>query len=127
VIVLRVLGGAAVGVVAAAVGTVAHRGHLPWGFVASVALVLVSAVMARAWGGWASWSGHLVATALVVLLVSRPGPGGDVLLPAGQTLSWGWLAGAVAASALVGIAPARLFRDPQAREETDLLDRPAVD
>ncbi|GIG19579.1 hypothetical protein Cch01nite_03030 [Cellulomonas chitinilytica] len=100
------------GVAVGTVGTLMHRSVQPWGVVACLALVATAGVVARAWDGWPT----LVAYALGVLgstqLLAREGPGGDVLMPAGQAIGWVWVLGAVVVVLGVAAAPRRLFVDP---------------
>lgn len=116
---LTVLGKAVVtvaaGVTVGAVGTVMHRASPPWGLVGTLALVLAAAVTARAWAGWGTWFGYVAGLAVTVLAMSQSGPGGDVLVPAGQVTSWVWLVSALALALAVGSLPAGWFTDRHRR------------
>jgi len=122
-VVWKVVLGAAAGVVAGALGTVAHGGHRPWGLVAALALVVSTATMARAWAGRQVLGGHVVGLAVTLVILARTGPGGDVLIPSGGGLGWVWLVGAVLMAALVAVAPGWLFADrapePVAEDRSD--------
>ena len=68
--------------------------------------------MARAWNGWLGLAGYALGLVVAVQVLARTGPGGDVLVPAGAGLSWAWLIGSAAATALAALVPRRLF-DPR--------------
>ncbi|MCL2090713.1 MAG: hypothetical protein FWH11_05745 [Micrococcales bacterium] len=72
--------GLVVGVVVGALGSVAYWGHRPWGLVVGLVLVLASATMMRAWAGRTALAGQVVGLGAVLVVLSRPGPGGDVLI-----------------------------------------------
>jgi len=97
------------GALVAALGTVAHRGHAPWGLVAALVLVLTAGVMCRAWNGWLGLGGYALGLLVVVPLLARTGPGGDVLVPAGERVSWIWLIGSAVATVLTALVPRRMF------------------
>ncbi len=104
------------GLVVGALGTVVHRGLVPWGLLAALGLVLASTVMVRAWGGWPSYVGITGGVLLAVLVLSRTGPGGDVLVPAGENVNtpWiggVWIGGSVLVLVLAAAAPGRWFDD----------------
>ncbi len=113
--------GLGVGVVVGALGSVAHWGHRPWGMVAGLALVLASATMMRAWAGRPALAAHAVGLGAALLLLSRPGRGGDVIIQLSTSSSltgadpgvFGrvWVVGSLVAVALVAVAPAFLFSD----------------
>lgn len=105
------LGAFALGVVVGAVGTVMHRWSRPWGVVVCLVLVLAAGVAARAWGGRRAWTGYAVAMTATIWLLSTEGPGGDVLVPAGQGIGWVWLIGAPVVAVVVALLPAALFDD----------------
>jgi hypothetical protein len=109
---LRTVGTLAIGVLVGALGTVAHRGHQPWGVVLALTLVLAAGVMSRAWNGWPGLVGYAVGLVVSVQLLSRTGPGGDVLVTAGAAVSWVWVVGSLVALVLAALAPRRLF-DPR--------------
>ena len=104
------------GLVVGALGTVVHRGMVPWGVLAALGLVLASAVMVRAWGGWASYVGLTGGVLLAVQVLSRTGPGGDVLVPVGDNVNtpWiggVWIGGSILMLVLAAVAPRRWFDD----------------
>lgn len=110
--VVRIVGGAVLGIVAGTLGTVTHRGHQPWGLVAALALVLFSTLTARSWASWSAWFGAVVGVVGAVMFLARTGPGGDVLVPTGELTSWIWLGGATLMALLVGALPRRWFVNP---------------
>ncbi|WP_268532377.1 hypothetical protein ACT17Q_12605 [Cellulomonas sp. CW35] len=104
------------GLLIGALGTVVHRGAMPWGLLAGLALVLAASVMVRAWAGWPAYVGLVGGVFLAVVVLARTGPGGDVLLPGGDRVNapWlglAWLGGVVVALALGALAPRRWFDD----------------
>lgn len=99
------------GLTVGVVGTVMHRWHEPWGVLACLALVVSAAVTARAWAGWPTWIAFVGGVFFAVQAMSQTGPGGDVLLPAGQAIGWAWVIGSIGLALLTGLLPARLFRD----------------
>lgn len=104
------------GLVLGALGTVVHRGAIPWGLLAAVALVLAATVMVRAWGGWAAFVGLAGGVFLSVQLLAQSGPGGDVLVPGGDHvkapwIGWVWIVGAMVALVLGALAPKSWFDD----------------
>ena len=104
------------GLLIGALGTVVHRGAMPWGLLAGLALVLAASVMVRAWAGWPAYVGLVGGVFLAVVVLARTGPGGDVLLPSGDRVNapWlglAWLGGVVVALALGALAPRRWFDD----------------
>lgn len=96
----------------ATVGTLVHRAAQPWGLVLALALTLAGAVLSRAWGGWGPLVAFGVGAVLAAQLFARPGPGGDVLVPAG-TLGWVWLLGSLATVVLAALAPRRWFAEDE--------------
>ncbi|MCL2424476.1 MAG: hypothetical protein FWD11_11405 [Micrococcales bacterium] len=110
-----------IGVVVGALGSVAHWSHRPWGLVAGLALVLAAAATMRAWDGYVPLTGFFVSLGVVLVVLSRPGPGGDLLIHLSDTKLglttdpslYGriWVGGAVVATALVALAPKVLFSD----------------
>ncbi|WP_159806283.1 DUF6113 family protein [Cellulomonas citrea] len=106
---IGVLGAAVLGVVVGVLGTVAHRGHQPWGLVAALALVVSVGVLARAWRGWSAWAGYVAGLLVVVQVLARTGPGGDVLIPAGAAIGWVWMIGSAGLALLVAAVPRRVF------------------
>ncbi len=105
----RTLGVVVLGVVVAVAGTAVHRAHQPLGLVLALAIVLSAAVLARAWTGWRGVLLLTLVLGLGVLALSRPGPGGDVLVPA-QRIGYLWLGG-VALAPLSLVLPRRWFSD----------------
>lgn len=96
------------GVIGAA-GTVLHRAWMPWGVVACLALVLASAVLARAWVGLTGLLVYGIAWVVVVQVLSLTGPGGDVLIPAGQIVGYAWILGGLVMMAVAAFAPRAWF------------------
>lgn len=97
------------GVVVGVVGTGVHRMTEPWGLVMALVMVVLAAVLARAWSGAV---GVLVTGLGVVTTVSvlgTAGPGGDVLVVA-DLVGYVWFAGALA-SVLALVAPRSWFAD----------------
>lgn len=94
-----------------AVGTVMHRAFVPWGIAACLALVLASSVLTRAWVGLVGLLAYGVGFVVVVQVLSLTGPGGDVLIPAGQPVGYAWIVGGMLMVAAGAFAPARSFRD----------------
>lgn len=99
------------GLAVGAVGTVMHRWHEPWGVLACLALVVSAVVTSRAWAGWPTWIAAVGGVFFAVQAMSQTGPGGDVLLPAGQAIGWVWVIGSIGLALVTGLLPARLFRD----------------
>lgn len=111
--VLGAVGAAVAGVVVGLLGTIAHRGHQPWGLVAALTLVVSAGVLVRAWRGWPALGGYVVALLVSVQALARTGPGGDVLIPAGAAIGWVWILGSAVLALLVAAVPRRLFdRNP---------------
>ncbi|MBO9553360.1 hypothetical protein [Cellulomonas sp.] len=100
--------GAAVGTV----GTLMHRSVQPWGVVVCLVLVVAAGVVARAWSGWTAFVAYALGVLGSTQLLAREGPGGDVLMPAGQAIGWVWVLGSVVAVLAVAALPRRLFVDP---------------
>jgi hypothetical protein len=102
---------ASLGLLVGVVGTVLHRSAPPWGLALCLALVLSSTVLVRAWAGLVPVVGYAVAWLAVVQAMSTSGPGGDVLVPAGDAR--GYVCG-LGGMVVIGVAcflPARWFRD----------------
>ncbi|WP_066584802.1 hypothetical protein [Cellulomonas timonensis] len=99
------------GAVVGAAGTVMHRSEAPWGMVLALALVLSTGVAVRAWSGWITFIGYAGGLYFIVQLFAQTGPGGDVLVPAGDSLGWWWIIGSGLALAAAAFAPRRLFSD----------------
>lgn len=110
-LVVAVVGSLALGVLVAAVGTVMHRSVRPWGLVLVLATALAVAVLARAWGRYAGLAAYGTGLIVVCALLAAEGPGGDVLVPAGD--AWGliWLVGSALAVGVAAFAPSRWFAD----------------
>ena len=94
-----------------AIGTGAHRAFMPWGIAAALALVLAAAVLVRAWAGLVGLLGYGIGWVVVVQLLSLTGPGGDVLIAAGQPVGYVWIVGGMLMVAAAAFAPRRWFRD----------------
>jgi hypothetical protein len=107
----RWVGAAALGVLAGVVGTVLHRSAPPWGMALCLALVLSSAVLVRAWAGLLPVVAYALAWLVVVQGMSLSGPGGDVLVPAGDPLGYVWGVGGMVAVGVACFLPGRWFRD----------------
>ncbi|MBU4214404.1 MAG: hypothetical protein L6367_09270 [Cellulomonas sp.] len=107
--VLSALGAAVAGVLVGVLGTIAHRGHQPWGLVAGLALVASAGVLARAWRGWPALGGYVVGLLIMVQVLARSGPGGDVLIPAGAAIGWVWMIGSGVLALGVAAVPRRVF------------------
>ncbi|QTE28821.1 hypothetical protein [Pengzhenrongella sicca] len=105
------LGSLGIGLLIGAAGTAAHRAYQPWAVIGCLALVLASAVLARAWGGMLALLAYGVGWVAVVQVLSLTGPGGDVLIPAGQVIGYGWLVGGMLAIAVAAFCPRRWFSD----------------
>ena len=101
----------ALAVVVAAVGTAAHRAYSPWGAAAALALVLASSLLVRAWVGLGALVAYGAAWIAVVQVLSLSGPGGDVLIPAGQRVGYVWIIGGMVMIAAGAFAPRRWFSD----------------
>jgi hypothetical protein len=99
------------GAVVGVMGTVMHRSIQPWGLVLSLLLVLAAAVTARAFGGLVAWIGYALGLGAAVLTLSQTGPGGDVLVPAGQKIGLVWLVGAGVVAVVGMLLPPRWFSD----------------
>ncbi|MBO0901592.1 hypothetical protein J1G43_16640 [Cellulomonas sp. zg-ZUI22] len=99
------------GLVAGTIGTVMHRAVRPWGLVLCVLLVLVIVLIARAWCGWFGYGASAGGALLAIQVLATGGPGGDVLVPAGDLWGWGWVGGALLAVIVVGLVPRRWVTD----------------
>ena len=99
------------GAVVGTVGTVTHRAIAPWGVVIALALVLAAGVAVRAWSGYVSLVGYAGGLCLLIQVLSQSGPGGDVLVPAGDSIGWVWIIGAALATGAAAFAPRRWFSD----------------
>lgn len=123
----KAAGAFVLGVVVGAVGTVMHRASWPWGLVLCLALVLVAGVTARAWGGAIPLVGYAGGLFLAVQVLAQRGPGGDVLLPAGDSYGLAWVVGAALAVALAALVPRRVFDDrPFAPRRSAAVDAPTA-
>jgi len=102
-----------------AVGTAIHRALAPWGIALCVALVLTSSVLVRAWVGLVGLLAYGVGWVVIVQVLSLTGPGGDVLIPAGQAIGYAWIVSGMLMVAVAAFAPSRWFSgDPPARATT---------
>ena len=101
----------ALGVLIGTAGTVLHRSAPPWGMALCLAVVLTSAVVVRAWAGLLPVVGYGVGWLAVVQVLSLTGPGGDVLVPAGDWLGYVWGIGGMLAIGVACFLPGRWFRD----------------
>lgn len=85
--IVRLLLCALCGVVAALVGTGAHRmgasANIPYGLVLGFALMACSSVMARALAGSIGLGVHLIISSIIVWQMTGYGPGGDIMMPTG--------------------------------------------
>lgn len=85
--VVRLLLCALCGIVAALVGTGAHRMgasvNIPYGLVLGFALMVCSSVMARALAGSIGLGVHLIVSSIIVWQMTGYGPGGDIMMPTG--------------------------------------------
>lgn len=107
----RALASFGLGVLAGALGTVMHRAVRPWGLVICIALVLVIVLTARAWAGWYGYVTCAGGTFAAIQVLASGGPGGDVLVPAGDLWGWGWVIGTLLAVSSVALAPRRWVED----------------
>ncbi|WP_448631501.1 hypothetical protein [Cellulomonas soli] len=107
----KAAGAFVLGLLVGTLGTVMHRWSWPWGVILCLALVLVAGVTARAWGGGVPVIGYAGGLFLAVQVLAQRGPGGDVLVPAGDTYGWVWIGGAALAVATVALVPRRAFDD----------------
>lgn len=107
----RWAGATALGVVIGAVGTVLHRSSVPWGVTLCLAVVLTSAVLVRAWTGLGPVVGYAAGWFAIVQAMSLAGPGGDVLVPAGDDLGYVWGLGGMVMIGVAAFLPGRWFRD----------------
>ncbi|MGV8977619.1 MAG: hypothetical protein ACOH17_06215 [Cellulomonas sp.] len=113
------------GAVVGTVGTVAHRAIAPWGVVAALALVLSAAIAVRAWSGYVALVGYAGGLVLLVQVLSQRGPGGDVLVPAGDAIGWVWIIGAALVTGAAAFVPRRWFSDePVVRTHRNRPPRP---
>ncbi|WNB85017.1 DUF6113 family protein [Cellulomonas sp. ATA003] len=101
----------ALGVLVGVMGTVLHRAAEPWGMVVCLALVLSAAVVVRAWAGLVPVAGYAVGWLAAVQVLSVAGPGGDVLVPGGDTLGYVWGLGGMVAVGVACFLPGRWFLD----------------
>jgi hypothetical protein len=76
-----------------------------------LALVLSSTVLVRAWAGLLPVVGYAVGWLVVVQAMSLTGPGGDVLVPAGDSLGYVWGLGGMVVIGVACFLPSRWFRD----------------
>jgi hypothetical protein len=107
----RWAGSVGLGVAIATIGTALHRSAPPWGMAMCLAVVLTSTVVVRAWAGLLPVIGYAVGWLGVVQVLSLSGPGGDVLVPAGDALGYVWGLGGMVAIGVACFLPGRWFRD----------------
>ncbi|MGN8246836.1 hypothetical protein ACTHAM_000503 [Cellulomonas soli] len=107
----KAAGAFVLGLLVGTLGTVMHRWSWPWGVVLCLVLVLVAGVTVRAWGGAVPVVGYAGGLFLAVQVLAQRGPGGDVLVPAGDSHGWVWIVGAAVAVAAVAVVPRRAFDD----------------
>lgn len=105
---------AGLGAFIAVTGTALHRSAPPWGMALCLAVVLTSTVAVRAWAGLLAVVGYAVAWLAVVQVLSLTGPGGDVLVPAGDSLGYVWGVGGMVVIGIACFLPGRWFRDAPA-------------
>ena len=105
----RCAGAVLVGALVGLVGTGIHRSAQPFGLGIALLIVLVAAVLARAWAGWLGMLSLGLGLVTVIGLLSLRGPGGDVLIAA-QPIGYAWYASALVIG-LAGLAPAGWFSE----------------
>jgi hypothetical protein len=110
----RWVGATALGVLIGVVGTVLHRSSVPWGMVLCLTAVLSSTVLVRAWAGLPGMVGYALGWLVAVQVLSLTGPGGDVLVPAGDQLGYVWGLGGMVVIGVAAFLPSRWFRDAPA-------------
>ncbi|GAA2515408.1 DUF6113 family protein [Rarobacter incanus] len=74
------LGGAALGVVVATLGTLVHRQWFPYLLVAALLATLLGATWMVTWRRGAALVGYAVGWSVAALVLAGTGPGGDVLV-----------------------------------------------
>lgn len=109
----------AAGVAVGVVGTTMHRSSPPWCAILALVLVLSGGFLLRAWGGLVVLLGYGLGVLVSVQVLAQTGPGGDVLVPSGDAVSWGWLGwlwvlGSVVMVVVAALAPRRWFADAPA-------------
>ncbi|GAB3171774.1 hypothetical protein GCM10027059_40560 [Myceligenerans halotolerans] len=127
-VIVRVLLAVALGLVIGALGTVVHRyGDESWysGMVLALAITAASAIMCRAWSGYGALLAFAGGWVVAVQLMSLPGSGGDVLVPAG-TLGLAWTYAGVALLGVAAFLPASWFREEPVRGTAEGLAGPAA-
>ncbi|WP_407344324.1 DUF6113 family protein [Pengzhenrongella phosphoraccumulans] len=110
----RWFGALLLGGLVGAAGTALHRAFTPWGVVGCLVLVLVAAVLARAWVKMPGLASFGIGWVAVVQVLSLTGPGGDVLIPAGQAIGYVWIVGGMLMIAVAAFAPRRWFAEAPA-------------
>lgn len=114
-----------VGLIVGLVGTVVHRAGaatpFPYGIVLAYLLVLLAAWWVRLDSGALGLALHMVSSTVMVWLMARYGPGGDVLMPLDlpsdslpfmtRHAFWFWLCGVVFLQLAVLLMPDSLFHD----------------
>lgn len=104
---------ALLGALVAVVGTGVHRLNPPMGVTLALVIVAAAGVMVRAWAGPRGVVALGVGLVVVVALMGRSGPGGDVLIAA-QPVGYVWYTGVLVVAA-VGLLPRRWFSDEPVR------------
>jgi len=120
----------AAGVAVGVVGTTMHRSSPPWCAILALVLVLSGAFLLRAWGGLFVLLGYGLGVLVSVQVLAQTGPGGDVLVPSGDAVSWGWLGwlwvlGSVVMVVVAALAPRRWFADVPAAPVPPGVEPPA--
>lgn len=110
----RLLPSAVLGIVVGTIGSFVHRAYEPWGLVLALAIVLAASTAMRAWAGAIPVLGVLGGLMFAIVLFSQRGPGGDVLIPSGDWLGWGWIIGSFVAGTAALAWPRRWFTDDEA-------------
>ncbi|MBM6698991.1 alcohol dehydrogenase [Bifidobacterium pullorum subsp. saeculare] len=121
----RLLVSAAAGVAVGAIGSVAHRfgaaQNIPVGLLLAFLLLGLSSWCARSRSDVTGLAVHLITSSFVVWQMARPGPGGDILMPAGfsgqvpffsEHASLIWLYGGIVLQLAMVFLPAAWFRVP---------------
>ncbi|WP_181414884.1 alcohol dehydrogenase [Bifidobacterium asteroides] len=125
----RCLLGLPIGLAVGVLGTLVQRSGaaqgLPWGMALAYLLVALAAWWVRSDSGTMGLALHLVASTVVVWLLSMRGPGGDVLMPYANFPTFFakyavflWMGGLVLIQTLAICLPASWFADgPLRRQE----------
>lgn len=113
----RLLLAAALGLVVGVLGTVAHRTQwhgVPAGLVLALVVTLSTAVLCRAWSDVGALLAAGAGWVVAVQVLSLPGPGGDVLVPA-QPVGMVWTYGGMLMFVVAAFLPRSWFSDQPAR------------